>query len=55
MPAADARGELRRRTIRRSARIRFFAIAALVANVLFLMIVLLSGLSAIVNTVCRQA
>jgi hypothetical protein len=37
------------------ARIRFFAIAALVANLLFLMIVLLSGLSAIVNTVCRQA
>jgi hypothetical protein len=37
------------------ARIRFFAIAAIVANAIFLMIALLSGFSALTNVVCRQA
>ena len=37
------------------SRIRFFAIAAMVANVLFLMIVLLNGVGSIVNIPCRQA
>ena len=37
------------------ARIRFFAIAAIVANAVFLMIALLSGVSALANVVCRQA
>jgi hypothetical protein len=36
-------------------RIRFFAIAAAVANAVFLMIVLLSGLGALAGAVCRQA
>jgi hypothetical protein len=36
-------------------RIRFFAIAAVVANAAFLVIVLLSGIGAIVNATCRQA
>jgi hypothetical protein len=36
-------------------RIRFFAIAAALANVIFLMIVLLSGLGALAGAVCRQA
>jgi hypothetical protein len=36
-------------------RIRFFAIAAVLANVLFLTIVLLSGIGAIVNVTCRGA
>jgi hypothetical protein len=36
-------------------RIRFFAIAALAANVDFLVIVLLSGFGAIFNVACRQA
>jgi uncharacterized membrane protein len=36
-------------------RIRFFAIAAVTANVLFLMIVLLDGIGAIFNVACRQA
>ena len=37
------------------SRIRFFAIAAMVANVLFLMIVLLNGVGSIVNIDCRQS
>jgi hypothetical protein len=37
------------------SRIRFFAIAAMVANVLFLMIVLLNGVGSIVNIPCRQS
>ena len=36
------------------SRIRFFAIAALTANVIFLVIVLLDGLASIFNVVCRQ-
>ena len=38
-----------------SGRIRFFAIAALAANVVFLMIVLLDGVASIVDRVCQQA
>jgi hypothetical protein len=36
-------------------RLRFAAIAALAANVIFLMIILLDGLAAIFNVACRQA
>ena len=36
-------------------RLRFFAIAAVAANVIFLMIILLDGLAAILNVACRQA
>jgi hypothetical protein len=36
-------------------RIRFFAIAAMAANLIFLFIVLLAGTAAIVNVTCRQA
>jgi len=36
------------------SRIRFFSIAALAANVIFLMIVLLDGFASIFNVVCRQ-
>jgi hypothetical protein len=36
-------------------RIRLFAIAAMAANAIFLMIVLLSGFAAIFNVTCRQA
>ena len=36
-------------------RIRFFAIAAAVANALFLMIILLDGVASIVNVTCRQS
>jgi len=35
-------------------RIRFFAIAALVANVIFLAIILLDGVATILDTTCRQ-
>ena len=35
-------------------RVRFFAIAAAVANVIFLMIILLDGFAAILNVTCRQ-
>jgi hypothetical protein len=35
-------------------RIRFFAIASMAANVIFLMIVLLDGFAAIFNVTCRQ-
>ena len=35
-------------------RIRFFAIAAAAANVIFLMIIVLDGLAAILNVTCRQ-
>jgi hypothetical protein len=35
-------------------RVRFFAIAAAAANVIFLMIILLDGLAAIFNVTCRQ-
>lgn len=38
-----------------TARLRFAAIAAAAANVIFLMIVLLDGLGAIFNLGCRQA
>lgn len=38
-----------------AGRIRFFAIAAVVANVIFLMIIALDGTASIVNTACRQA
>jgi hypothetical protein len=38
-----------------AGRIRFFALAAATANLLFLMIVLLDGLGAIFNIACRQA
>jgi ABC-type nickel/cobalt efflux system permease component RcnA len=37
------------------SRIRFFAIAAVAANVLFLMIILLDGFASIFNIACRQA
>lgn len=37
------------------SRIRFFAIAAMVANVIFLVIVLLNGVGSIVNIDCRQS
>lgn len=37
------------------ARIRFFAIAAIVANAIFLMIALLAGVAALANVVCRQS
>jgi hypothetical protein len=37
-----------------AGRIRFIALAAVVANVLFFMIVLLDGLGAIFNVACRQ-
>lgn len=36
-------------------RIRFFAIAAMTANAIFLMIVLLDGFAAIFNVECRQS
>jgi hypothetical protein len=36
------------------SRIRFFAITASVANVIFLMIILLDGFAAIFNVTCRQ-
>ena len=36
-------------------RVRFFAIAAVLANLLFLTIVLLSGIGAIANIECRPA
>ncbi len=36
-------------------RIRFFAIAAIAANAVFLMIVLLSGAASIADVVCRQS
>ncbi|HEY5662062.1 MAG TPA: hypothetical protein VIR59_14860 [Gaiellaceae bacterium] len=36
-------------------RIRFFAIAAIVANTIFLMIVLLDGFASIFNVECRQS
>jgi hypothetical protein len=36
-------------------RIRFFAIAAALANVIFLVIVLLDGFAAIFDVACRQA
>jgi hypothetical protein len=36
-------------------RIRFFAIAAMVANVIFLLIVLLDGFAAIFSVECRQS
>jgi hypothetical protein len=36
------------------SRMRFFAIAAVVANVIFLMIILLDGTASIVNAECRQ-
>jgi len=35
-------------------RVRFFAIAAATANVIFLMIILLDGFAAILNVTCRQ-
>ena len=35
-------------------RIRFFAIAAVAANLIFLTIMLLDGLAAIFNIACRQ-
>ena len=38
-----------------AARLRFVAIAAAAANVIFLMVILLDGLSAILNVACRQA
>jgi hypothetical protein len=37
------------------ARMRFFAIAAVTANVIFLMIIVLDALGSIFNTECRQA
>jgi hypothetical protein len=37
------------------ARMRFAAIAAAAANVIFLMVILLDGLSATLNVACRQA
>ena len=37
-----------------SGRIRFFAIAAVAANLIFLTIMLLDGLAAIFNIACRQ-
>jgi hypothetical protein len=37
-----------------AGRIRFFAIAAAVSNVLFLMIILLDGFAGLFDTVCRQ-
>jgi hypothetical protein len=36
-------------------RVRFFAIAAVAANFMFFMIVVLDGLGAIFNVACRQA
>lgn len=36
-------------------RIRFFAIAALVANILFLVIILLDGSANLTDVVCRQS
>jgi hypothetical protein len=38
-----------------AARMRFAAIAAPVANVIFLMVILLDGLSAVLNVACTQA
>ena len=35
-------------------RVRFFAIAAATANVIFLMIILLDGFAVILNVTCRQ-
>jgi hypothetical protein len=37
------------------SRVRFFAIAAVLANLLFLAIVILSGTATIVNEACRQS
>jgi hypothetical protein len=37
------------------SRIRFFAIAAIVANAIFFMIVLLNGLGSIISVDCRQS
>jgi hypothetical protein len=37
-----------------AGRVRFFAIAAAAANVIFLMIILLDGFAAIFNVTCRQ-
>jgi hypothetical protein len=37
-----------------TGRIRFFAIAAAAANVIFLMIILLDGSASILNVTCRQ-
>jgi len=36
-------------------RVRFLAIAAMAANVIFLIIIVLSGLASILGAVCRQA
>jgi hypothetical protein len=36
-------------------RVRFLAVAAMAANVIFLMIIVLSGLATILGAVCRQA
>jgi hypothetical protein len=38
-----------------ASRVRFFAIAALAANVIFLAIILLDGFATLYNTPCRQA
>jgi hypothetical protein len=38
-----------------AGRIRFFAIAAVVANVIFLVIIVLDALASIVNPACTQA
>jgi hypothetical protein len=38
-----------------AGRIRFFAIAAVAANLIFLTIILLDGFATLFNTVCRQA
>jgi hypothetical protein len=38
-----------------AGRVRFLALAAVVANALFLMIILLDALGAIFNVACRQA
>jgi hypothetical protein len=38
-----------------AGRVRFFAIAAVAANVIFLMIVVLSGTASIADVACRQA
>jgi hypothetical protein len=38
-----------------AGRLRFLAIAAVVANVIFLMIILLDGTASIVDTACTQA
>jgi hypothetical protein len=38
-----------------AGRMRFFAIASMTANVIFLVIVLLDGIAATVDTLCRQS